>query len=390
MRLRALLTLLVLISLSGCSSLSGAPPTPLPTVVLDSGATGNLQPGSSGGSRGAGVTASGSVVPAQEASLVFASAGRVQAVPVAVGDQVTAGQVLVRLEGQEDLEAAVSAAQFELAQAEQALEDLKTEAETDWVQAMQDIATYEQALKNAQYTLDNFIAPTAQKDMDAVSALNLMKQRLDEARAAFEPYKFRPSSDATREDRKEDLNDAQAAYNTAVRRLQYEYEVEVAAAKLAKAQQDNATLKAGPDPAPLRLAEARRANAATQLAAAQADLDNLTLAAPFAGTVSQLDIHPGEWVITGQAVLVLADLEHLRIETTDLSERDVPRVSDGQTVTVRIKALNQEVGGQVLSIAPLAETLGGDVVYKATIELDTLPPGLRAGMSVDVQFDAGR
>ena len=42
-----------------------------------------------------------------------------QAVNAAVGDTVEAGQVLVQLEGQEDLEAAVSTEQFELAQAEE-------------------------------------------------------------------------------------------------------------------------------------------------------------------------------------------------------------------------------------------------------------------------------
>jgi hypothetical protein len=39
-----------------------------------------------------------------------------------------------------------------------------------------------------------------------------------------------------------------------------------------------------------------------------------------------------------------------------------------------------------VAIAPLADTLGGDVVYKITIDLDAPPAGLRAGMSVEVQF----
>jgi hypothetical protein len=34
----------------------------------------------------------------------------------------------------------------------------------------------------------------------------------------------------------------------------------------------------------------------------------------------------------------------------------------------------------------VADTLGGDVVYKTTIEIDSPPDGLRAGMSVDVQY----
>jgi hypothetical protein len=85
-------------------------------------------------------------------------------------------------------------------------------------------------------------------------------------------------------------------------------------------------------------------------------------------------------------VLNLSDLQNSRIETTDLSERDIPRVTIGQPVTIFIKALNQNVTGHVKEIAPLADTLGGDVVYKTTIELDERPPGLREGMTVEVQF----
>ena len=41
-------------------------------------------------------------------------------------------------------------------------------------------------------------------------------------------------------------------------------------------------------------------------------------------------------------------------------------------------------------ISPLADTLGGDVVYKVTITLGKIPSNLRAGMSVDVQFNTGQ
>jgi len=110
--------------------------------------------------------------------------------------------------------------------------------------------------------------------------------------------------------------------------------------------------------------------------------------APFAGTVTQVNFQSGEWVIPGQAIVALADLEHPRIETTDLSEKDVPQVEVGQPVTILIEALNQEVMGRVSEIAPLADTLGGDVVYKTTIDLIRFP-WLAVGMSVEVQFGAG-
>ena len=88
----------------------------------------------------------------------------------------------------------------------------------------------------------------------------------------------------------------------------------------------------------------------------------------------------------GQVVLTLADLSHLQVQTTDLSERDVTRVSVGQQATVYVEALDVEIGGQVVDIAPQANTVGGDVVYAVTIELDEQPPGLRWGMSVEVEI----
>jgi multidrug resistance efflux pump len=112
----------------------------------------------------------------------------------------------------------------------------------------------------------------------------------------------------------------------------------------------------------------------------------MTLTAPFDGVVASVNLSIGEWAVPGQPALALADLTHLRIETTDLSERDVPKVFLGQKVSVYVKAVNQEMSGVVKEIAPLADTLGGDVVYHTWIDLDEPIPGLKAGMSAEVTF----
>jgi multidrug efflux pump subunit AcrA (membrane-fusion protein) len=83
------LTLLLCAALAACGSVGGTP-TPLPTVVLETGGDSPQRQG--------GATASGVVVPAQAAELGFALTGIVQTVHVAVGDRVEAGQVLVELE----------------------------------------------------------------------------------------------------------------------------------------------------------------------------------------------------------------------------------------------------------------------------------------------------
>lgn len=385
MKKRVLIILIMAVILVGCRGAS-ASPTPLPTIVLEGGGAGT----SIASQITDGVTASGVVVPAQKAQIALAAGGRIESVNVVVGERVKAGQALVQLEGKEAAQAEVSAAQYEVEQAQQALDDLKTQFEADRVQAMQDIVTYERNVRDAQYALDNFTIPSNQANLDAVTALNQMKENLEKARIAFEPYRQKPSGDSIREELKNALDIAQADYNAAVRRLQLEYNLEVAQSLLARAQQNYAILKEGQDPKKVRLAEARLTNAQNQLAAAQAKLANLTLTAPFDGIVSEVNLLSGEYGILGQTILTLADLDHLRIETTDLSERDVPQVAVGQSVLVMVKALNEDIGGKVSQISPLASTLGGDVVYKVTIELDEIPKGFREGMSVEVQFKRSR
>ena len=101
-----------------------------------------------------------------------------------------------------------------------------------------------------------------------------------------------------------------------------------------------------------------------------------------------MEIEPGETVLPGQVVVRIADLSHLRVETTDLSERDVANVRPGQPVAIHLEALADEISGQVSSIAPQASTVGGDVVYKVCIDLAERPPELRWGMSVEVEIES--
>ncbi len=95
-------------------------------------------------------------------------------------------------------------------------------------------------------TLSNYTMPTILQGMDTVEALDKMKAALDEALAAFEPYKYYPQADATRRELLVDLNLAQSNYDAAVKRLDYEYVQEVAQANLADARQTYEKYKDGP------------------------------------------------------------------------------------------------------------------------------------------------
>ena len=118
----------------------------------------------------------------------------------------------------------------------------------------------------------------------------------------------------------------------------------------------------------------------------KAQLEQATLKTPISGTVVKVDVAPGETVNPGQVIIVIADLSHMRVETTDLSERDIPAVQIGQPASVSIDALNESFDGKVVDIDRQSETVGGDVTYRVTIEFDQQPPGLRWGMSAEVRI----
>ncbi|HEX9331316.1 MAG TPA: efflux RND transporter periplasmic adaptor subunit, partial [Anaerolineales bacterium] len=120
------------------------------------------------------------------------------------------------------------------------------------------------------------------------------------------------------------------------------------------------------------------------LEVAQATLAQSTLIAPDDATVASVNIVPGEYVEQNQAVVTLATLNTLQIETTDLSERDITKVKIGAPVNISIEALNDDFQGKVIGISPMASTVGGDVVFKVTIAFDKQPQNLLWGMTAEV------
>lgn len=333
------------------------------------------------------VSATGVVLPLKRSTLSVTFPGVVAEVLVERGDVVQEGQVLLRLKGEEELEAQVAKARAEVIAAEQALNDLYENHDLALASALQAYYSANNAVKEAQYQLDNFTVPVNQKDLTAVEAVRVMKERLDAARAAFQPYRNESEQNETRKELKEKLDEAQADYNAAVKRLTYELALQEALAKLAKAERDYLTLSKGPDPDLVSIAEARLASAKTALAAAEKKLVDLELKALYSGTISEVYVREGEWVAPGQPVLLLADLAHLRIETTDLNEIDVARVRIGDRVVITFDALpDVVVNGKVVLIAPKASE-GSGVNYTVVIEMEQTPPELRWGMTafVDIQ-----
>lgn len=392
MKYKLLLILLVISALTACGS-GGNSNQPIPTVVLDGGTVNTSTTPSVPQSSSSGATAaSGFVVSAQEAQLAFALAGDIKKVYVAEGDQVKAGDVLAELDN--------TAFQLELEQAQRTVRELTSSAA---------IAAAEQDVANAQKIYED-----AKKKADGVSnrhadnvtieyyknQLVLAQNTLDRARDAYRQTSNLSGSDPVRATAGSNLYNAQKAYNTALSNLNYftdepsENDVALTNANLDSA---SAALEAAKwylselkgeaipsDATGIKLAQLEQARGSRT--AAQNRLDHTRLLAPFAGTVTSINIVAGEYVLPGQTLIAMSDVANLQVTTTDLSERDVASVSVGQNVTVFVEALNTEIAGQVKAISSVADTLGGDVVYKTTIALNELPEGIRAGMSVTVEY----
>jgi multidrug resistance efflux pump len=127
-------------------------------------------------------------------------------------------------------------------------------------------------------------------------------------------------------------------------------------------------------------AQVRVAEAA--LATAQVGVDQHQLRAPFAGTVTQIDLRPGEFLAPGVPVISLGNLAALQIETTDLDEIDVARVQVGRKATITFDAIPQlSMPGTVTKLALQAGAGSGGTTYKAIIELQRSEPRLRWGMT---------
>ena len=171
-----------------------------------------------------------------------------------------------------------------------------------------------------------------------------------------------------------------------------EARVKEAQANLAVAQVQVDYLKrVGTDEVHLQSAQAEVDRAQALLDSANTTLTTQsTLVAPFDGTIVTVDISPAETVVPGRVVITLGDLSSFRVETTDLSERDIPRVQIGQAARVFVESLGQEFTGKVSDISRISSTVGGDVVFKVTVDLDTQPEGLLWGMSADVNIETGQ
>jgi HlyD family secretion protein len=359
------------------------------------------------------VSASGKLLPSRWANLSLQAGGRIVEVKVQAGDKVEAGQVLVRLD---DVDA-----KLVLAQAQATLKQAQAQlAQTMAGARPAEIAAAEQSVKEAAASADAAAAQLAQVQSGARAAeiaaaeaeVTRLASELDNAQKAYNGVLAGRATAKEygvpggglgqyEEQMRGQLNAVKAEYDAAQTRVEQlktgatKNELDAARANVAAAQAAQARaqaqldlLKAGATQEQIAVSEANVAQAQAAVDVAQAAVDKTQLQAPFAGTVGNVYVRVGEMISPGQNAATLGDLSGLRVETTDLSEVDVARVSAGQPVNVTFDAIKgKTLAGKVTRIAPMSSQGQGGVNYTVIVELDQLDPALRWGMTAftDIQ-----
>jgi HlyD family secretion protein len=372
------LTLSLILVLAACNGTSTVSPTATPIPSPET------------------VVAGGHLAPNQSTYLTFLASGRVEEVLVHKGDQVSAGQVLVRLGDRQQVEAALAGAQAQQAAAQQAYDLLVRTAALGSAQAWQAYMNAQKAVAAAQLAWDKLDLNTIQTNIDSAQADVASRQiDLNKAQVDFDKYSNLPSSNPTRKTYENALRTAQTNFDTAVlkvidltnQRDSLHSALDTTTAAQAEALLTYQDTRNGPDSEKLALAMAQLDAVTNQVIAAQSALDNYDLKAPFAGVVEDTNVSASQLVSPQNWVVALADISQWYVNTSDLTETDVVKVSVGQAVRVTADALpGVGMDGVVDSISGAPTLQGGDVLYTVHILLKNPDPRLLWGMTMEATF----
>jgi HlyD family secretion protein len=395
-----LLATLAIAAASGCNA-QPTPVKPTPTAVT------------SGGRPPAGETiiADGRVRPARGADLSVAAAGAVTELLIAEGDAVKKDQPLLRLDSRRQTaaltqsqavltgaQAAQAGAQAAMAKAQAALAALKAGARTE------DIAVARAAVQIAEAELNRVLAGADP------SQVIVAKATMDKAARAVQQAQFAYDHSSAGTNGPESLRLEQATIDYEAAKGQYDQlallpraaDVTVARARLVQTQAALASTLAGPRPETIKAAEADVAaaeayangavatvsNAEAAVVLAKAALADTELRAPFDGVVAMLGLQVGETAGAGSIAVRLGDPSVWLVDTTDLTELNIIKLSEGSAATLTLDAIpGLTLTGKVSRIRPYGETRQGDIVYAVTVVPDRQDPRLRWNMTVKVSLE---
>jgi HlyD family secretion protein len=370
-----ILVLATLFAIAGCSA-QPTPVKPTPTAA----------PGGKSISAGSRIVTEGKVVPVKSVALAFSTGGIVSQLPIALGDRVEAGKLLAQLDSKH-LELQLAQANANLASTQAKLDQLKRGPTAE------DVAAAQQNLTSAQAAYDGLLHPTPNDIIAAKTDVDKTKALLDQATAAYNaiggdnnPQAGMLPQRAQVQQTWLDYQKALTVYNAKTNPTNAQIQSALATIETAKSQL--AKLQPTTDDIAAAQANVNASQAARDLVVQQ--ISNGKLVAPFAGTVSSLDIDQGEYAAPGAVIVRLADTTKWQVDTTDLTELNIVNVTQGTPVTLGFDAIpDLELSGKVTTIKLYGENKQGDIVYTVTVAPDQQDPRLRWNMTAKVTIEPG-
>ncbi len=128
------------------------------------------------------------------------------------------------------------------------------------------------------------------------------------------------------------------------------------------------------------------AQARAQVLDAQTRLDKTRIVAPFSAVVTRLDLEPGAYLMPGQSVSELADIQQIELEV-GVGDRDVGALREGQSVAVRVDALpNETFAGTIHKVAssPERDTRRYAIPVRLANDTGRLLPGMLASAAFEI------
>lgn len=308
------------------------------------------------------VEASGSLEAQPFASLTWNISGVVEEVYVKAGDQVKAGDVLMKL-NTNSVDASIISAQADLVNAQKDLDDLLVASDADLAQAVIDLRDAQQAYQRAVNYLEFLERSKTTQQTQA-------KTFIEDVNRGGKKYVFKTKT--FKGPASEDWI------------IEAENDLALKKAQLEDAQRAYDRLKDGANAQDITAAQAR-------IDAAQATVDSMSVIAPFDGQVLYVESQPGDVVTTEVVALSMANLDHLYIET-QVDESDIENITAGDPITAMLAAVDGlELTGQVAAIDPLGEVDSGSVQYSIWVDIDNvtedlfLPLGSTANVTIQVE-----
>lgn len=328
------------------------------------------------------VVAEGRLVPIRGTNLSFQARGVVTEVLVKTGDAVSEGDVLMRL-------ANAGAAEAQVLVAQNAYDTLLRNESGDRARLWQAYMTAQIVRAQAEKKWDDLNVDSIEDRIEDLEAdVKDAREDLKDARDEFEKYKDLDENNSRRKNAEDDLEKTQKDLNRIVRSLEEEIrkrdtvkaEYDAALAAEAEAKYQYEISLDGPNADQLALAKAN-------LDAAKDALANYVITAPFNGTVAEVFVKVGAQVGPETRVVSLADFSSWTVETTDVTELEVVKLSVGQEVRIVPDALPElELTGVVTEISNAFTQSGGDILYTVRIRVNGSDPHLKWGMTVETIF----